>query len=436
MTCLSACLPTRIEKWMRMGFKRKDMEIMAPVGSYESLRAAIDAGTDSVYFGVGQLNMRSHSAVNFTLDDLARVVSIARSHNVKTYLAINTLLYDADLHTMRETMDRAKTDGVSAVIVSDQAGILYARSIDLEVHISTQLNLSNLESVAFYAQFADVMVLARELTLPQVRAIYDGIRDRDIRGPSGNLVRIEMFAHGALCMAISGKCYLSLHETGCSANRGACRQLCRRSYKVCDRDSGTELVLDNHYIMSPKDLCTIDFLDKLFEAGVRVLKIEGRARSAEYVKRVVESYNEALCMIESGNYSPARSAELKEHLATVFNRGFWSGYYMGARIDEWSSVYGSAATKRKVYVGKVTNYFKRIGVAEVHVEAAPLRVGDETFLVGKTTGVLEFLTEEIRVNEKPTQQAPQGVLCSIKVPALIHRGDKLYKFVDSDGNGQ
>ena len=255
---------------------------MAPVGSYESLRAAIDAGADSVYFGVGQLNMRSRSAANFTLDDLARIVSIARRHNVKTYLAVNTLLYDADLPAMRQTMDRARTEGVSAVIVSDQAGILYARSIGLEVHISTQLNLSNLESVAFYAQFADVMVLARELTIPQVRAIYDGIRERNICGPGGEPVRIEMFAHGALCMAISGKCYLSLHDTGCSANRGACRQLCRRSYEVRDRDSGTELVIDNHYIMSPKDLCTIDFLDKFLGAGVRVLKIEGRARSAEY----------------------------------------------------------------------------------------------------------------------------------------------------------
>ena len=337
---------------------------------------------------------------------------------------------------MRQTMDRARTEGVSAVIVSDQAGILYARSIGLEVHISTQLNLSNLESVAFYAQFADVMVLARELTIPQVRAIYDGIRERNICGPGGEPVRIEMFAHGALCMAISGKCYLSLHDTGCSANRGACRQLCRRSYEVRDRDSGTELVIDNHYIMSPKDLCTIDFLDKFLGAGVRVLKIEGRARSAEYVKRVVESYDEALCMIEAGSYTPERARALKERLATVFNRGFWGGYYMGARIDEWSAVYGSAATKRKVYVGKVTNYFKRIGVAEIQVEAAPLRVGDETFLVGETTGVLEFPTGEIRVDEQNVQQAPQGVFCSVKVPAPIHRGDKLYKFVDAEGNGQ
>ena len=421
---------------MKMSFKRKDIEIMAPVGSYESLRAAIDAGADSVYFGVGQLNMRSRSAANFTLDDLARIVSIARRHNVKTYLAVNTLLYDADLPAMRQTMDRARTEGVSAVIVSDQAGILYARSIGLEVHISTQLNLSNLESVAFYAQFADVMVLARELTIPQVRAIYDGIRERNICGPGGEPVRIEMFAHGALCMAISGKCYLSLHDTGCSANRGACRQLCRRSYEVRDRDSGTELVIDNHYIMSPKDLCTIDFLDKFLGAGVRVLKIEGRARSAEYVKRVVESYDEALCMIEAGSYTPERARALKERLATVFNRGFWGGYYMGARIDEWSAVYGSAATKRKVYVGKVTNYFKRIGVAEIQVEAAPLRVGDETFLVGETTGVLEFPTGEIRVDEQNVQQAPQGVFCSVKVPAPIHGGDKLYKFVDAEGNGQ
>ena len=415
-----------------MKFKRSDIEIMAPVGSYESLQAAIHAGADSVYFGVGQLNMRSRSAANFTLDDLARIVAIAREHGVKTYLAVNTLLYDEDLPAMRQTMDRAKAEGISAVIVSDQAGILYARSIGLEVHISTQLNLSNLESVAFYAQFADVMVLARELSIPQVRAIYDGIRERDIRGPRGELVRIEMFAHGALCMAISGKCYLSLHENGCSANRGACRQLCRRSYEVRDRDNGNELVIQNHYIMSPKDLCTVDFLDKFLGAGVRVLKIEGRARSAEYVKRVVECYDEALRALEAGTYTPEFAAGLKERLATVFNRGFWSGYYMGARVDEWSGVYASAATKRKVFVGKVTNYFKKIGVAEIWVEAAPLHVGDETFLVGETTGVIEFPTDEIRVDEKPVQSAPQGVFCSIKGPSLIRRGDKLYKFVDAD----
>lgn len=333
---------------------------------------------------------------------------------------------------MRQTMDRAKSEGVSAVIVSDQAGILYARSIGLEVHISTQLNLSNLESVAFYAQFADVMVLARELSIPQVRAIYDGIRERDIRGPHGELVRIEMFAHGALCMAISGKCYLSLHENGCSANRGACRQLCRRSYEVRDRDNGNELVIQNHYIMSPKDLCTVDFLDKFLGAGVRVLKIEGRARSAEYVKRVVECYDEALRALEAGTYTPEFAAGLKERLATVFNRGFWGGYYMGARVDEWSGVYGSAATKRKVFVGKVTNYFKKIDVAEIWVEAAPLSVGDETFIVGETTGVVEFPSEEIRVDEKPVQTAPQGVFCSVKVPSPIRRGDKLYKFVSAD----
>lgn len=331
-----------------MSFKRKDIEIMAPVGSYESLRAAIDAGADSVYFGVGQLNMRSRSAANFTLDDLARIVSIARRHNVKTYLAVNTLLSrrGSACPCGKRWIGPGPRE-CPPLIVSDQAGIPLARSIGLEVHISTQLNLSNLESVAFYAQFADVMVLARELTIPQVRAIYDGIRERNICGPGGEPVRIEMFAHGALCMAISGKCYLSLHDTGCSANRGACRQLCRRSYEVRDRDSGTELVIDNHYIMSPKDLCTIDFLDKFLGAGVRVLKIEGRARSAEYVKRVVESYDEALCMIEAGSYTPERARALKERLATVFNRGFWGGYYMGARIDEWSAVYGSAATKRK-----------------------------------------------------------------------------------------
>lgn len=411
--------------------KRSDIEIMAPVGSYESLAAALQAGADSVYFGVEQLNMRARSSDNFTLDDLSRIVEAAREIRVKTYLTVNTILYDEDLDTMRRVMDRAKLEGVDAVIVSDQAAIFYAQSIGLEVHISTQLNLSNIESVAFYAQFADVVVLARELSLPQVRAIYDAIRERDIRGPKGELVKIEMFAHGALCMAVSGKCYLSLHDSASSANRGSCRQICRRSYEVRDRDTGAELVVDNNYIMSPKDLCTIDFLDKFLEAGVRVLKIEGRARSGEYVKRVVECYDEALQAIEDGTYSPEKSEAWKTRLSEVFNRGFWGGYYMGAKVGEWSDAYGSSATKRKVYVGKVTNFFKNISVAEILVEATPVESGEQCFVMGETTGVVEFVPEEIYVNNKPAGRAVQGEYCSVKVPELVRRGDKLYKFIDA-----
>lgn len=411
--------------------KRSDIEIMAPVGSYESLAAALQAGADSVYFGVGQLNMRARSSYNFTLDDLSRIVAAASEKGVKTYLTVNTILYDEDLPAMRLVMDRAKQEGVDAVIVSDQAAIFYARSIGLEVHISTQLNLSNIESVEFYASFADVVVLARELGLHQVRAIYDAIRERDVRGPKGELVKIEMFAHGALCMAVSGKCYLSLHDSAASANRGNCRQICRRSYELRDRDTGAELVVDNEYIMSPRDLCTIDFLDKFLDAGVRVLKIEGRARSGEYVKRVVECYDEALTAIEDGTYTAERIEAWKMRLSEVFNRGFWGGYYMGARAGEWSSAYGSSATKRKVYVGRVTNFFKNISVAEVLVEATTVGPGEECFIMGETTGVAEFVPEEIYVNEKPVGEARQGEYCSLKVPSLVRRGDKLYKFVEA-----
>jgi len=412
--------------------KRSDIEIMAPVGCYESLAAAVQAGADSIYFGVEQLNMRARSAFNFTLDDLSKIVSIARENGIKTYLTVNTILYDEDMEPMRRIMDHALREGIDAVIVSDQAAIAYARSIGLEVHISTQLSLSNIESVAFYARYADVMVLARELSIPQIRAIARAIRERDIRGPKGEQVRIEMFAHGALCMAVSGKCYLSLHHTGCSANRGSCRQVCRRAYTARDKDTGEELDIENQYIMSPKDLCTIDFLDLFLDAGVRVLKIEGRARSAEYVKRVVECYDEALRAIEAGTYTPEKAAAWKERLRTVFNRGFWGGYYQGERAGEWTRHYGSSATMRKVYVGKVTNYFARIGVVEVQVEAAPIRVGESAFITGETTGVLEFEPDEIRVALKPVDEAPQGVYCSIKVPAVVRRGDKLYKTVPVD----
>lgn len=410
---------------------RKDIEIMAPVGSYESLMGAIQGGADSVYFGVEQLNMRSKSSANFTLDDLSKIVSICREHGLKTYLTVNTILYDEDLPAMHAIMDRAKSENVTAVIASDQAAIFYARSIGLEVHISTQLNVSNTETLAFYAQFADVVVLARELNIVQVREIYDNIIQRDIRGPHGELVKIEIFAHGALCMAVSGKCYLSLHDSQNSANRGACRQICRRAYHVTDRDTGAELVVENEYIMSPKDLCTIDFLDKLIDAGVRVLKIEGRARSGEYVKRVCECYNEALEAIVDSSYSQEKAAAWKTRLAEVFNRGFWDGYYLGRRLGEWSTEYGSSATKRKIYVGKITNFFSNLGVAEILVEATPLNIGDNLLLLGETTGVMEFTPEEIRVEDNAVETALQGIKCSVITPEKVRRGDKLYKLVDA-----
>lgn len=413
--------------------KRSDIEIMAPVGSYESLAAAVQAGADAVYFGVGQLNMRSASAANFTLDDLDRIVSIAREAGVKSYLTVNTIVYEDELRTLHEVIDRAKQVGVDAIIASDMAAILYARRIGQEVHISTQCNISNSEAVKFYSQWADTVVLARELTMEQVAAIHREIIENDIRGPRGELVEIEMFAHGALCMSISGKCYLSLYETGCSANRGACRQLCRRKYTLTDRETGAQLDTDGRYVLSPKDLCTIDFLDRMVGAGVRVLKIEGRARGAEYVKRVVESYDRALRAMETGEYTPALAAELKERLATVFNRGFWEGYYAGRPVVEHSAAYGSSATRRKVYVGKVVNFYKRLSVAEVAVEASTVSVGDEIFFLGATTGVAEQRVEELHgPTGEPVATAFQGELCAVRTAETIRRGDQLYKFVDAE----
>ncbi|MCM1351966.1 MAG: U32 family peptidase [Alistipes senegalensis] len=409
--------------------QRKDIEIMAPVGSYESLVAAIQAGADSVYFGVGKLNMRSASAANFTLDDLARIVRIAREAGVKTYLTVNTVVYEDEIRTVHEVIDCARREGVDAIIATDMAAILYARRIGQEVHISTQSNISNSEAVRFFAQWADTVVLARELTLEQVAAIHREIVENDIRGPRGELVEIEMFAHGALCMSISGKCYLSLYETNCSANRGACRQLCRRKYTVRDRETGAELDIDGQYVLSPKDLCTVDFLDKMIGAGVRVLKIEGRARGAEYVKRVVETYDAALRAIEAGTYTPEAAAGYKERLATVFNRGFWEGYYAGRPVVEHSPAYGSSATRRKVYVGKVTNFYKKISVAEVLVEAAPLAVGEEIFFMGPTTGVAEQRLEELHGPDgEVVGSVEQGQLCAVRTPGLVRRGDQLYKF--------
>ena len=413
--------------------QRSDLELMAPVGSYEALAAAIEAGADSVYFGVGKLNMRSASAANFTLDDLAEIVHRAHEAGVKAYLTVNTVVYEDELRTMQQVIDRARREGVDANIATDMAAILYARRIGQEVHISTQSNISNSEAVKFFSQWADTVVLARELTLEQVKQIHDEIIANDIRGPKGELVEIEMFAHGALCMSISGKCYLSLYETNCSANRGACRQLCRRKYTVRDKETGAELDIDGRYVLSPKDLCTIDFLDRFTASGVKVLKIEGRARGAEYVKRVVSCYNEALNALCDGTYTPELAASLKERLAEVFNRGFWEGYYAGRPVAEHSAHYGSAATRRKVYVGKVVNFYKKISVAEVLVEAAPLEVADEIFFLGATTGVAEQKLEELHGPDgEVTRRVEQGQLCAIRTTELIRRGDQLYKFEPTD----
>ena len=411
---------------------KKELEIMAPAGNFECLRAAIQGGADSVYFGVGKLNMRSHSAGNFRPEDLNEVVRICREAGVKSYLTLNIVLYQEDLEDMRLTLDEAKKAGVDAVIASDIAAIEYCRSIGLEVHISTQLSVSNEEALRFYSRFADVVVLARELNLGQVRDIYECIERENICGPSGRKVRIEMFAHGALCMAVSGKCYLSLQTYGSSANRGACFQLCRRGYEVTDLETGEKLNIDNKYIMSPKDLCTIEFMDKIIDSGVKVFKIEGRARSAEYVKRCASCYRRAADAVCEGTYSPELALELKQELGEVFNRGFWDGYYQGARLGEWSAVYGSQATRKKVYCGKVSNWFDRIGVAEIAVESAPIRKGDSLMAIGETTGVVEFKAEDIRVNFESTDLAPKGVRCSVAVDASdspdgkLRRGDKVY----------
>lgn len=412
--------------------KRSDIEIMAPAGSYESLLAAIEAGADSVYFGVGALNMRAASAANFTLDDLDQIVKIAHEAGVKAYLTVNTIIYDNEIEQMHAVVDRAAAAKVDAIIAADQSVILYARSRGVEIHLSTQLNISNSEALEFYAQWADVAVLARELSLDQVASIHRAIDERNICGPSGDKIRIEMFAHGALCMAVSGKCYLSLHETGCSANRGACRQICRRSYTLTDRETGAQLDTEGQWILSPKDLCTIDFLDKFINAGVRVLKIEGRARGGEYVKRVVECYDRALRMIEAGEYTAEAAAQLREQLAEVFNRGFWGGYYLGRPAAEHSERYGSSATRRKVFVGKVTNFFKRISVAEILVEASPLERGSTVFFLGEKTGVVEQHDVVPYVAEREADVAVQGVFCSVKTDREVRRGDKMYKFVEAE----
>ena len=411
---------------------RTDIDLMAPVGSYESLMAAIQAGSNSIYFGIEQLNMRARSSNNFTFDDLRNIVSICEEHNVKTYLTVNTIIYDEEMEKMHKVVDAAAENHVTAIIASDIAVMQYARSKGVEVHASTQLNISNIEAVTFFAQFCDVMVTARELSLDQVKYITDQIRQRDIRGPKGELVKIEIFCHGALCMAVSGKCYLSLHEYNHSANRGACLQACRRAYRVTDIESGDELEIDNKYIMSPKDLCTIGFVNKIIDAGVSVLKIEGRARSCEYVKTVVECYDQALNSCFDGTYDREKIDGWKKRLETVFNRGFWDGYYLGQRLGEWSEVYGSRATNTKVYLGKVLNFFSKINVAEIKLETAEeLDVGDEILITGTTTGALQQTVDEIREDLKPVQKVVQGSLFSIKTNDIVRRGDKLYKIVDT-----
>ena len=409
--------------------KRSDFEIMAPAGCWESLSAAINAGADSVYFGIEKLNMRSRSSNNFTTEDLHKIVALCKSHNVKTYLTINTIIYGEDLPLMRDIVDNAKEAGVSAIIASDVAVMQYAVSKGVKVHLSTQLNISNVEALKFYAQFAEVVVLARELNMTQVAEIYKQIVDQNITGRGGEQIRIEMFCHGALCMAVSGKCYLSLHELNASANRGACMQVCRRAYRVHDVDSDIELEVDNKYIMSPKDLKTIHFMNKMMDAGVRVFKIEGRARGPEYVKTVVSCYREAIEAYLNGSFSQEKIENWDTRLAKVFNRGFWDGYYLGQRLGEWSAAYGSKATHKKVYIGKCTNYFQKIGVAEFLIEAQGLDVNDEILVTGETTGAYEDVVEEVRVDLLPVNHVDKGVYCSIKTKEIVRRNDKLYKIV-------
>jgi len=404
-----------------------DYEIMAPVGSHDSLAAALKAGADSVYFGVEQLNMRSHSANHFTIDDLRDIAAICNERGVKTYLTVNTIIYGEDIETMHQIVDAAVEARISAVIACDIAVMAYCRQKGMEVHLSTQLNISNVEALRFYAQFADVVVLARELNLDQVADIHRQIEEQHITGPSGQLVRIEMFCHGALCMAVSGKCYMSLDNTGRSANRGACMQICRRSYIVTDRETGTELEIDNKYIMSPKDLKTIRFIDRMMQSGVRVFKIEGRARGPEYVLTVVGCYKEAIRSVLEGSFAEEKKDEWDQRLATVFNRGFWDGYYQGQALGEWNKNYGSNATERKVYIGKGVKYFSRLGVAEFTVEASTFSVGDKMLITGPTTGALYVTVNEIHDDEKAVQTAQQGTRVSIKVPEKVRPSDKLFR---------
>ncbi|MFV0598653.1 MAG: peptidase U32 family protein [Bacteroidales bacterium] len=412
--------------------KFEDIEIMSPVGSYESLMGAIQGGANSVYFGVGELNMRSRSANNFTIDDLRNIVAIAQENNLRTYLTLNTIIYNEELDYMRKVVDAAKESNITAIIASDMAVIAYAREKKVEVHLSTQCNVTNTEAVKFYSQFADVIVTAREVSLEKVKQITTYIKENNIKGPSGRLVQIECFAHGALCMAVSGKCYISLDNANKSANKGACLQYCRRPYKVTDIDGGTELVVDNQYIMSPKDLKTIDFLDKVLDAGVRVLKIEGRGRSAEYVKTVTKTYKQAVKAYFDGEFTQENKDKWNAELSKVYNRGFWDGYYLGQTIGEWTEKYGSRATKVKEVIGTITNYFKDINVAEVRLETGELTIGDDIIILGKTTGVYEDTIKEIRVDLLSVEKAVKGDMFSIPTHEIIRRGDKLYKIKDAE----
>ena len=417
-----------------MNAQPSDFEIMAPVGSRESLAAAINAGADSVYFGIGQLNMRSHSANHFTIDDLREIASICSEHGIKTYLTVNTIIYGEDIDTMHQIVDAAAEAGISAVIASDVAVMTYCRQRGVEVHLSTQLNISNIEALKFYAQFADVVVLARELNMEQVAEIYRQIEQQHVCGPSGQLVRIEMFCHGALCMAVSGKCYMSLHDANRSANRGQCVQICRRSYTVTDNETGNQLEIDNKYIMSPKDLKTIRFMDRMMKAGVRVFKIEGRARGPEYVHTVVSCYKEAISSVINGTFTEERKDEWDQRLATVFNRGFWDGYYQGQTLGEWNRHYGSNATERKVLVGKVIKYFSKLGVAEVAVEASEFGLGDKLLITGNATGALWLTADEIRYDLKPVERALQRQRVSIPVPEKVRPNDKLFRIEKVENN--
>ena len=409
----------------------KDIEVMAPVGSWESLSAAIKAGCNSVYFGIEQLNMRARSSINFSIEDLSKIAPICKKSGIRSYITLNTVLYDHDLNLMREIIDSAQKNGIDAVIVSDHAAMNYAKKIGYPVHISTQANISNIETVEFYSNFSDVIVLARELSLQQVSMIASEIEKREITGPSGNIVEIEIFAHGALCMAVSGKCYLSLHSHNASANRGACIQNCRREYTVIDKDEGIELDIDNEYIMSAKDLATIDFLDKVLSAGVKVLKIEGRGRSADYVFTTVKCYREAVDSILQGTYTKEKVKQWKEQLSTVYNRGFWDGYYLGRKIGEWSESYGSKATTKKIFLGKGVKYFAKVKVGEFVIETHSLKKGDRVLITGPTTGVIETTIDELRVNEMVVSEAKKGEHISIKVDEQIRASDKIYKIVSS-----
>ena len=412
-----------------MNNRKSIVELMAPAGSFEALMAAIQAGADSVYFGIEQLNMRAKSSINFTLEDLKEIAKRTSKAGVKSYITLNTIIYDHDLSLIKTIVNAAQKAGISAVIASDQAVINYAFSVGMEVHISTQLNVTNIETVKFYSHFSDVMVLSRELSLTQVKMITDAIKKENVRGPKGDLIEIEIFGHGALCMAVSGKCYLSLHTQNSSANRGACVQNCRRTYKVIDLEDGHELEIDNEYIMSPEDLCTIDILDHVVNAGVSVLKIEGRGRAADYVYTTIKAYREALDAIENGTYTTEKAKEWMNNLSTVYNRGFWNGYYMGQQLGSWTDSNGSKATEKKVYVGKGVKFFENIGVGEFKIEAGSLKVGDKLLITGPTTGVIELEALEIRVELEKVEIAKKGMNCSIPLTTKIRPSDKLYKIV-------